>query len=175
MELRKVNGLVNPADLFTKHLSSRERINQLVELFNCEYRDGRSATAPELRKKNNAAAVQVMQHSDFHVEQTGVHPAAGPEDVNNQSPAHDPDVLPHDYDEEERDRIFEKAVAPVEHDCAPTSRCICSRPECATCFPPRASELGPPVINAEAWIVASSPLLVAGRSARCPRRLADEV
>ena len=64
MELRKVNGLVNPADLFTKHLMSRERMNQLVELFNCEYRDGRSAAAPELRK--NQPAAHTMQHSNIH-------------------------------------------------------------------------------------------------------------
>ena len=71
--------------------------------------------------------------------------------MNNQSEAHDPDVLPHMYEEVDRDRIFEKAVAPDELDCAPTGRCICSRPECAICFPPRAPEFGPPVINAEAW------------------------
>ena len=46
IEFRKVNGLVNPADLFTKHLTSRDRVNQLIELFNCEYRDGRSTIAP---------------------------------------------------------------------------------------------------------------------------------
>ena len=34
IELRKVCGDVNPADLFTKHLASRDRVNQLVELYN---------------------------------------------------------------------------------------------------------------------------------------------
>ena len=37
IQLRKVNALVNPVDLFTQHLISRDRVNQLVELFNCEY------------------------------------------------------------------------------------------------------------------------------------------
>ena len=36
IELRKVSGLVNPADLFTKHLTSRDRVTQLIALFNCE-------------------------------------------------------------------------------------------------------------------------------------------
>ena len=45
IELRKVNGLVSPADLFMKHLTSKDRVNQLIELFNREYRDGRSAAA----------------------------------------------------------------------------------------------------------------------------------
>ena len=33
IELRKVNGLVTPADLFTNHLTSRDRVAQLIELF----------------------------------------------------------------------------------------------------------------------------------------------
>ena len=48
-ELRKVKGDVNPADLFTKHLSSRERVHMLVGLFGCVYRDGRAESAPLLR------------------------------------------------------------------------------------------------------------------------------
>ena len=47
--LKKVWGEVNPADLFTKHLPSREKVHQLLGLFNCEYREGRSAAAPLLR------------------------------------------------------------------------------------------------------------------------------
>ena len=56
IQLRKVNGLVNPADLFTKHLTSRDPVNQLIELFDCEYREGRSATAPEHRKDREPSA-----------------------------------------------------------------------------------------------------------------------
>ena len=61
IQLRKVNGLVNPADLFTKHLTSRDRINQLIELFNCEYRDGRAQTAPLLRKDKVANKVAILR------------------------------------------------------------------------------------------------------------------
>ena len=80
---------------------------------------------------------------------------------------HDPCVLPHMYDEVERDRIFEKAVAPAELDCAPTGGCICSRPECIECFPSPLPEFGPPVVNAETWMID-------GGTARRPRRLVDE-
>ena len=38
--VRKVTGEVNPADLFSKHLPSREKIHQLTALFGCEYREG---------------------------------------------------------------------------------------------------------------------------------------
>ena len=40
IEVRKVRGDVNPADLFTKHLPSKDKIHQLVGLFGCEYRSG---------------------------------------------------------------------------------------------------------------------------------------
>jgi len=49
VELRKVKGEENPADLFTKHLTSRDRIRSLLDLFGCRYRDGRAAVAPVLR------------------------------------------------------------------------------------------------------------------------------
>jgi hypothetical protein len=48
-ELYKVKGEDNPADLFTKHLVSRERVHNLLELFGCVYRDGRATKAPKMR------------------------------------------------------------------------------------------------------------------------------
>ena len=50
VELRKVRGDSNPADLFTKHLLSGEKITELLKLFGCRYADGRPSAAPELRK-----------------------------------------------------------------------------------------------------------------------------
>ena len=50
VELRKVCGKVNPADLFTKFLESADRISNLVGLFGCEFREGRPAAAPLLRR-----------------------------------------------------------------------------------------------------------------------------
>ena len=50
IELRKVRGEVNPADLFTKHLSSAERVESLLKLFNCTYESGRDEAAPLLRR-----------------------------------------------------------------------------------------------------------------------------
>ena len=45
----KVRGEENPADLFTKHLVCQDRIKSLLQLFGCEYRGGRAATAPKAR------------------------------------------------------------------------------------------------------------------------------
>ena len=49
IELVKVRGEENPADLFTKHLSSRERIHDLLDFFGCRYASGRAVLAPQLR------------------------------------------------------------------------------------------------------------------------------
>ena len=57
LELRKVRGEVNPADLFTKHLSSEDRIRDLLKLFGCCFRGGRAAGAPQLRKAGEAGSI----------------------------------------------------------------------------------------------------------------------
>ena len=49
IELVKVRGEENPADLFTKHLAGQDRIHGLLRLFGCSYADGRAASAPQLR------------------------------------------------------------------------------------------------------------------------------
>ena len=51
VDFRKVLGDVNPADLFTKHSLSRERLANLVSIFNCQFCGGRAASAPLLRKE----------------------------------------------------------------------------------------------------------------------------
>ena len=49
MEVRKVKGTENPADVFTKHLASAQVVETLLKLFGCEYRGGRPDGAPKLR------------------------------------------------------------------------------------------------------------------------------
>ena len=151
IELRKVNGLVNPADLFTKHLQSRERVDQLVKLFNCEYRDGRAASAPQLRKNDAKPEVNVAQTEA---------------DPNNTSRPHDPDVLPHDYNDEDLDEIFYKAVVPGDGDGAAASTCICGRPDCLECFPAEPRGMVRDRGLAEAWLTTTTGRLSrsAGRS-----------
>ena len=54
IELRKVRGEVNPADLFTKHLSDESRVMELLKLFGCRYAEGRADGAPALRRELGA-------------------------------------------------------------------------------------------------------------------------
>ena len=49
VEMRKVKGTENPADVFTKHLASAQTVESLLKLFGCEYRGGRPEGAPKLR------------------------------------------------------------------------------------------------------------------------------
>ena len=49
VDLRKIAGEVNPADIFTKHSLSREKLMGLTRLFDAEFRGGRAANAAEMR------------------------------------------------------------------------------------------------------------------------------
>ena len=49
IDLRKVAGEQNPADLLTKHSIGRQRLESLIALYGCKYLEGRAATAPLTR------------------------------------------------------------------------------------------------------------------------------
>ncbi len=50
IHLKKVKGEANPADVFTKHSLTRDKLRSLTELFDCYFRDGRAEAAPLLRR-----------------------------------------------------------------------------------------------------------------------------
>ena len=50
LAVKKVAGLANPADLFTKHSLSKERILDLVHLLDCHFLEGRASAAPAMRE-----------------------------------------------------------------------------------------------------------------------------
>ena len=61
IELKKVLGEENPADILTKHSLSKERLDKLVVLFDCQFKGCRAETAPQTRtgvsdKKTTAQA-----------------------------------------------------------------------------------------------------------------------
>jgi len=66
VELRKVPGTANPADLFAKHSLSRERLANLVSLYDCYYSSGRAASAPELRREHGSK--KTMADADSHLQ-----------------------------------------------------------------------------------------------------------
>ena len=102
VELRKVRGDANPADLFTKYLPSKDNVDSLVRLFGCEYRDGRPESAPLLRRDSCPSV-------------DGVHAIAGMElSSMDEAGLHDIELLPHHHEGDELDRLFPKAK--VDHD-----------------------------------------------------------
>ena len=91
--VKKVRGEGNPADIFTKHLPSREKVHQLMTLFGCEYREGRAESAPLLRPHGRE----------------GGHPADDPLPtfVAEVEPLlHDIRLLPHMHPTKDIERLF---------------------------------------------------------------------
>ena len=101
-ELRKIRGEVNPPDLFTKYIESRPKLDQLISLFQCEFLEGRAAAAPALRKEG----LRAFDANDLMEDALKF---AGDEEPE----AHDPEVLPHDYLEDEMQRYFPQISAPA--------------------------------------------------------------
>ena len=63
IDLRKIRGEQNPADLFTKHLTSRERLSALVRIAGGVYRSGRSDSAPQTRSTKLGKATMAEAHT----------------------------------------------------------------------------------------------------------------
>ena len=106
IELKKVPGEENPADTLTKHLSSRQKLMQLVKFYHCEYRDGRAASVPIMRKgasdKRTMATESaeeedlMMAESDENVEVVMPHLEYGRQQLDAMYPSAEvvePDVL----------------------------------------------------------------------------------
>ena len=107
LELRKVRGEVNPADLFTKHLSCESRVRDLLELFGCSFRGGRAEGAPQLKRDKDVQAPVLAvelyrQDTSGDFERDGfLYPTARIEHADGlkedvpEARLHDPTVLPH--------------------------------------------------------------------------------
>ena len=109
VELRKVRGDINSADLFTKFIPSGEKISSFIRLFSCDCRDGRAASAPQLRRlvsEDAAGVVGEFKDADFMGE-------LGVEGESLEAMSHDPSVLPHHYDEKSIEDMFPKVK--IEH------------------------------------------------------------
>ena len=114
--LKKDGGEVNPADLLTKHISGKDKIEQLVELYKLAFMKGRAKSAPMLKKKTPMTSVddcdggdelEVDVLQDIDVDREVVVPEAR---------LHDCCRWPHMYDEKMRDLMFPTAVAAPEYE-----------------------------------------------------------
>ncbi len=125
IDLRKVAGEANPADIFTKHSLSRDRLMSLTALFECEYRGGRAESAPRTR---TAASAKVTMGEAYSVEQFQASrpsrgTARGSEKVddselgNTAAQGEDPLCMPHiAYSRQEMDRLHPSFIVPPAAD-----------------------------------------------------------
>ena len=111
IELRKISGQMNPADLFTKHLPGEDKVKSLVKLLSCEFRGGRAATAPKPRKEG-AGPTQGLLAADneyFIQHEEKTFPAVEYEgEFVVEAYAHTHDILPHLH--RELESLFPRTV-----------------------------------------------------------------
>ena len=91
VELRKVPGECNPADLFTKHLATRERLSEVMKLYECKFAGGRAELAPELRREERYGT-----------------------DIKEAHSIEDLMMLPHEQNADEMDRLYPELEAPPD-------------------------------------------------------------
>ena len=91
LEVRKIAGEENPADLYTTYLESKAKIEQLVNLFGGEFRGGRAEAAPHFKQDPTTVGMVEALVSDS-AEQSGCRP--------------DTSVLPHLMPHDEIDKCF---------------------------------------------------------------------
>jgi hypothetical protein len=101
VDLRKVPGDQNPADLLTKHSISRHRLEELTVLFGCRYLGGRAASAPQMRKGESSRVTMANADQDLGIED---------DTVGNVERMQ---VMPHlSVDKADLDRLYPSLEAP---------------------------------------------------------------
>ena len=107
VDLRKVDGESNPADVLTKHSISRDRLDKLVKLHGCKYVEGRAANAPKMRS-GDSGRTTMAGHGSVNV----VRSQPPPEKMEEKQV--DP-LMPHlTFSEGEMDERYPRLTAPED-------------------------------------------------------------
>ena len=97
VQLCKIDGEVNPADLLTKHSLTREKLIQLTKLYSCEFRGGRAECAPQAEAYNveENDKAPIMPHLVYDSEKLKelYPPFTVPEAVDAEDPLNDDDDM----------------------------------------------------------------------------------
>ena len=105
IDLRKIAGEHNPADLLTKHSHSREKLQSLVELHDCRFLAGRAESAPAL--KRGASSKTTMATADAELNDVELQ-----EEQEEHCTA--PRMPHHELDAAALDREYPSLVAPPD-------------------------------------------------------------
>ena len=113
VDLRKVLGEQNPADLLTKHSISRQRLESLITLFGCEHLGGRAESAPQLRQGATTKVTMAQADSELNGEEVD---AVQPESADEAgSQVETSPVMPHlVHSAANLDELYPKLQAPEE-------------------------------------------------------------
>lgn len=112
VDLRKVDGEQNPADLLTKHSISRQRLEGLVALFSCKYLGGRATSAPQVRRGDTTRMTMANADKDLGAVDgvAAAQSAEGAAAAVETSP-----IMPHlVYSQEELDQLYPGLEAPED-------------------------------------------------------------
>ena len=114
--LKKVLGDLNPADLLTKFLTGKDKLDQLIKLFGLVAMSGRAKSAPLLRKKNPMNVECDMPSEDDPelcvldgIDECG-------QVVVPEALRHDIEIWPHLHPADLLDKLFPTAVAVPENE-----------------------------------------------------------
>ncbi len=112
VDLRKVLGERNPADLLTKHSLSRARLEMLVKLRGCKYLEGRAEIAPKTRKSASTKVTMADATEDLGAVQVEEEPEmphllCNPKDLDAMYPKLD--VPDEDLLDDERDNVQDQS------------------------------------------------------------------
>jgi hypothetical protein len=112
IDLRKVLGTENPADLLTKHSISKDAMVKLVGLYECRYLEGRAKSAPLVKQ---GASNGRMTLADAKDELGTVMPAQA-DGIGRDGDVHNPNYwMPHkELEADELDAMYPPLVAPDE-------------------------------------------------------------
>ncbi len=66
--LHKVHGEANPADLFTKHMCSREKLASLIDLLGCRFFGGRAEAAPMMRQASGTRVTMASKNEHVPID-----------------------------------------------------------------------------------------------------------
>ena len=112
VDLRKVPGESNPADILTKHSISRQKLEELIALYGCKYIGGRAASAPLMREGGSSKETMATAGGEI----SGVE-SPSPADMHEAGTALETSPsMPHlEYSGIDLDRLF-PSIPPPEDD-----------------------------------------------------------
>ena len=119
VDLRKVDGEKNPADLVTKHSISQQRLDGVLRVYSCRYIEGRAATAPLVRSGECSRKTMASAYFEFPI-------AEEEEELVERHEGSDLPIasMPHiEHSGEELDGLHPSLIPPDDEALEDTERC----------------------------------------------------